>query len=481
MKKQPIIISTGNDKLKDESEGCKSLYSRRHYSDSGSEFIRYRVDGEIMKIRIAKWSASGRAGVVEKFLKRPAFDAAAERAAAATLMSIRERGAAAIEEAVAAFDRCALKRRQWLVSEKEMKACSGQVSPRMRRAVREAHRRITAFSRASMKRTWRMPTPHGGIMGEQFVPFERVGVYVPGGAAPLASTALMTATLAQVAGVKEIVACTPSDAEGSVNPVLLYALKVAGATEVYRIGGIQAVGLMAYGCGSVKKVQKIVGPGGAYVTAAKRQVYGDVALDLVAGPSEIAVLADETANPEHVAMDLFSQLEHGTGHEKALLVATSQEIAETVADAMLRIGPGLSRWGFLKGVLSGGLMLAVVEDEEAGIDLVNRFAPEHLELLVARPRRVLKKITCAGAIFMGPWTPESVGDFVAGPSHVLPTGGAAAMFSGLTVDDFRRRSSFVDFTRADLMETLPVIEAFGEVEGLDAHSGSAQIRFDKRG
>ena len=299
-------------------------------------------------------------------------------------------------------------------------------------------------------------------MGEQFVPFERVGVYVPGGAAPLASTALMTATLAQVAGVKEIVACTPSDAEGSVNPVLLYALKVAGATEVYRIGGIQAVGLMAYGCGSVKKVQKIVGPGGAYVTAAKRQVYGDVALDLVAGPSEIAVLADETANPEHVAMDLFSQLEHGTGHEKALLVATSQEIAETVADAMLRIGPGLSRWGFLKGVLSGGLMLAVVEDEEAGIDLVNRFAPEHLELLVARPRRVLKKITCAGAIFMGPWTPESVGDFVAGPSHVLPTGGAAAMFSGLTVDDFRRRSSFVDFTRADLMEALPVIEAFGD-------------------
>jgi len=228
----------------------------------------------------------------------------------------------------------------------------------------------------------------------------------------------------------------------------------------------------------VAKVQKIVGPGGAYVTAAKRQVYGEVALDLVAGPSEIAVLADDTANPDFVAMDLYSQLEHGTGHEKSLLVTTSREVAEQVAESMLRIGPTLSRWDHLKTVLKTGLMLAVVEDELAGVELVNRFAPEHLELLVAKPRRTLKSITCAGAVFLGPWTPESAGDFVAGPSHVLPTGGAAAMFSGLTVDDFRRRSSFIGFTKADLKETLPVIEAFGEVEGLDAHARSARMRFE---
>ena len=431
-----------------------------------------------MKIRIAKWSAKGRPGVVSAFLERPAFDPMAEVAAAKTLKSIREEGAVGIERAVAEFDRCALSASELAVPAEALAACSKVVPARMRAAVREAHRRIQAFSRQSMKRTWRMATPRGGVLGEQFVAFDRVGVYVPGGEAPLASTALMTATLAQVAGVKEIVACTPCDADGGVNPVLLYALKVAGATEVYRIGGIQAIGLMAYGCGEVKRVQKIVGPGGAYVTAAKRQVYGDVALDLVAGPSEIAVLADQTANPVHVAMDLFSQLEHGTGHEKALLVATSEALAKSVAACMKRIGPTLSRWDQLRQVMDSGLMLAVVADEAAGVDLVNRFAPEHLELLVARPKQTLKKITCAGAVFLGKWTPESAGDFVAGPSHVLPTGGAAAMFSGLTVDDFRRRSSFIGFSRGDLKETLPVIEAFGEVEGLDAHARSARVRFE---
>lgn len=431
-----------------------------------------------MSIRIAKWSLCGRRGRVDRFLKRPAFDPVAEGVAAKTLASIRERGDRAIEEAVAAYDRCALKVPELQVPEADWAACRQAVPVAMRKAVREAHKRVKAFSRASLKKDWQMKTPGRGVLGEQFVPYERVGVYVPGGKAPLASTAIMTATLAQVAGVKQIVACTPCDADGRVNPVLLYALKVAGATEVYRIGGIQAVGLMAYGAGGIEKVQKIVGPGGAFVTAAKRQVYGAVALDLVAGPSEIAVFADESAKPEHVAMDLFSQLEHGTGDEKALLVTTRETLAKQVASALKALGPSLSRWNQVKPMLEKALMLAVVKHEAEGIALINRFAPEHLELLVKNPKSVLKQVTSAGAVFMGAWTPESAGDFVAGPSHVLPTGGAARMFSGLTVDDFRRRSSFIGFTRKDLQETLPVIEAFGEVEGLDAHARSARMRFE---
>jgi histidinol dehydrogenase len=306
-----------------------------------------------------------------------------------------------------------------------------------------------------------------------------VGVYVPGGAAPLASTALMTATLAKVAGVSEIVACTPCGSDGVVNPYVLYALKLAGATEVYRVGGIHAIGLMAYGADDIAPVQKIVGPGGAYVTAAKRQVYGDVALDLVAGPSEIAVLADETANPRHAAMDLLSQAEHGTGWEKALLVTPSQSVLDEVKAALHEHCSTLSRVDAIRRVAdNGGIMLVKVADMQDAVELCNRFAPEHLELMVKSPRRMLRKIRCAGAVFMGHWTPESAGDFVAGPSHVLPTGGAAARFAGLTVDDFLRRSSFIEFTRSDLQETLPVIEAFGRVEGLDAHARSASIRFE---
>jgi histidinol dehydrogenase len=323
-----------------------------------------------------------------------------------------------------------------------------------------------------------MRTPHGGEVGERFVALERVGVYVPGGTAPLVSSALMTATLARVAGVEEIVACTPCRADGTVDPVMLYALKLAGATEIYRVGGIQAIGLMAFGAGRVRKVEKIVGPGNRFVTAAKRQVYGEVALDLVAGPSEIAVLADETAEARCVAADLLSQAEHGTGWEKALLVTTRERLAREVARELGAQAARLSRREAVMTVLRKGTLLVVVPRLEDGMRLCNTFAPEHLELLVRAPRRWLKRVRHAGAVFVGRWTPECVGDFVAGPSHVLPTGGAAVRFSGLTVDDFRKRSSYMAFSRADLKAVLPVLETFGEVEGLDAHARSARVRFE---
>ncbi len=288
----------------------------------------------------------------------------------------------------------------------------------------------------------------------------------------------MTATLARVAGVPEVVACTPCGEDKKVNPALLHALEVAGATEIYRVGGVQAIGLMAYGTQTVRPVQKLVGPGGTYVTAAKRQVYGHVALDMVAGPSEVAVLADETADPRHIAADLLSQAEHGTGFEKALLVTPLRRLAEAVREQLLAQAATLSRQECVKRVLQKGTLLAVTSNLDEGMALCNRFAPEHLELMVREPKTWLRKVERAGAVFVGAWSPEAVGDFVAGPSHVLPTGGTAALFSGLTVDDFRRRTSFVAFTRADLQDVLEAVETFGAVEGLDAHARSARVRFE---
>ena len=432
-----------------------------------------------MPIPIAYWSTRKSSEAIDAFLKRPAFDPDAERAAATVLADIRANGDAAVLAAAKRFDGVDLKPSEMLVTAEQLAEASREVAPPVRRAVREAYRRVTAFAKAGLRKDWQMTTRHGGRLGERFLPLDRVGVYIPGGGAPLASTAIMTATLAKVAGVREIVACTPCGKDKSVNPVLLHALKIAGATEVYRIGGIQAIGMMAYGTQSVPAVQKIVGPGGAYVTAAKRQVYGHVALDLVAGPSEIAILADKTAKPAWVAADLLSQLEHGTGHETALLVTDSAELAQGVSDQLAWQTPQLSRAARVTPMLEKGLLLVVVPTLDQGAELCNRFAPEHLELMVSRPRQFLPRLTAAGAIFVGHWTPESAGDFAAGPSHVLPTGGAARSFSGLTVDDFRRRTSIIEYARNDLRDALEIIETFGAIEGLDAHARAGTIRFEK--
>ncbi len=432
-----------------------------------------------MPTPIACWSTRKSTEAIDAFLRRPAFDPGAEAVASEVLAEIRARGDLAVIGAAERFDGVTLKPSEMVVPAAQLEAASKGVTPVVRRAVQEAHRRVARFAKAGLRKDWQMSTRHGGRLGERFLPLDRVGVYIPGGAAPLASTAIMTATLARVAGVREIVACTPCDKSKRVDPVLLHALRLAGATEVYRIGGIQAIGMMAYGTQSVRPVQKIVGPGGAFVTAAKRQVYGHVALDLVAGPSEIAILADKSAKPAWVAADLLSQLEHGTGHEKALLVTDSAELAQGISDQLAWQLPRLGRAARIAPMLepNHGLLLVVVPNLEQGAELCNRFAPEHLELLVARPRRFLPMLTAAGAIFIGPWTPESAGDFAAGPSHVLPTGGAARCFSGLTVEDFRRRTSLIEYARNDLKDALSIIETFGAIEGLDAHARSGTIRF----
>ena len=417
---------------------------------------------------------------LEAFNARPAFPEAAEAAAAEVLAAIRKAGDRAVAKYVARFEGAKLSPQRFRVSDGELAASEAKVPAALRRAVADAHRRVMRFSKASLRQAWKMSTPRGGSAGEFFSPMDRVGVYVPGGTAPLASTSVMTVTLAKAAGVKEIVACTPAGKTGEVNPVLLYALKLAGATEIYRVGGIQAVGMMAFGTKTCRKVQKIAGPGNAFVTAAKRQVYGYVAIDQVAGPSEIAVLTDGSVDVRWIAADLLSQAEHGSGLEKSLCVCTSRELAEAIRREVLAQTKTLSRRALVERVIDrDGILIVVAKDIAEGLEVVNRFAPEHFEIMTKNALSVMRGVRSAGAVFAGAWTPESAGDFVAGPSHVLPTGGAANMFNGLTPDDFRRRHSFVAFTEGDLRETLPTIEAFASVEGLDGHGRAASIRFGK--
>lgn len=432
-----------------------------------------------MNIPILDWSLSSPTPEVEKFLCRPAFDERAEAAAAKCLADIRARGLDAVLDACKAFDKADLSPADIRVTEAEIDAAEAACDDSVKQAIHQAAERIERFAKAGLRPDWTIPTPNGGRLGERFHPMDRVGVYIPGGTAPLASTSLMTVVLAKAAGVREIVACTPSRGGKNVSAPLLYALRVAGATEIYRVGGIQSIGMMAYGAG-IPPVELIAGPGNAYVTAAKRQVYGTVAIDQVAGPSEICVLADEAGKAKWIAADLLSQAEHGSGLEKSLLVTDSHAFAQAVRDEVVAQIAVRNRREIIERMISnGGMMLVVVPQlKEDGVTLCNRFAAEHLELQVADAEAVLPRITCAGAVFIGYWTPESAGDFVAGPSHVLPTGGAARMFSGLTAETFRRRSSFVEFSKEDLAETRNAIETFGRLEGLDAHAYAASVRFE---
>ncbi len=414
--------------------------------------------------------------VLDEFCARPAFPEQAEKAARDILADVKKNGDAAVRKYAAKFDGFA---GESLREQVNMVKLERKIDKKIIAAVKDAYSRVLSFSRNSLRKSWATRTGNGGEVGEFYSPLDRVGLYIPGGTAPLASTAIMTVTLAQVAGVKEIVACTPAGAGGTVNPVLLYALGLAGATEIYKVGGAQAIGMMAFGTESCRKVQKIAGPGNAFVTAAKRQVFGYVAIDQIAGPSEIAVLTDGSVDVRWIAADMLSQAEHGSGLEKSLCVCTSETFAESLRKEIVAQAGELSRKKMVKKVIdAGGILIVVVNSVREGLEVVNKFAAEHLELMTKDAKKVMKNVHSAGAVFAGPWTPEAAGDFVAGPSHVLPTGGAANMFSGLVPDDFRRRHSYVAFTKNDLRETKDTIYAFAEVEGLDGHAKSASVRFE---
>jgi histidinol dehydrogenase len=404
------------------------------------------------------------------------FDPEIEARTRAILEDVRLRGDVAVLELTERFDRARLSAEQLSVGAAELLTASLKADDSLRESVAEAEENIARFARRSRRRDWKMRNSHGATVGEKFDPFQRVGIYVPGGTAPLVSTALMTITLAREAGCPEIVVCSPCGTDGELNPALLFAARAAGATEIYRAGGAQAIAAMAFGTKTIRPVQKIFGPGNAYVVAAKRLVVGHVAIDLLPGPSELLVLADETAEARFAAADLLAQAEHGSGHERVWLVTNSARVLKGVEKEIARQLPRLKRRAFIERALEANGWLIQVASLAAGVALTNKLAPEHCEILTRKPEVVSRGILTAGAIFLGPWSPTVLGDYVAGPSHTLPTGGAGASFAGLTVDQFQRRTSVVSYSRGSLKKALPAVRKFSELEGLDAHGWSAECR-----
>jgi len=363
------------------------------------------------------------------------------------------------------------------VSEAEVDAAVAGLEPKVRKAIAASRANVLAFSKASLRESWFARNKQGVIVGERFDPFRRVGIYVPGGTAPLISTAIMTCTLAQAAGVPEVVAVTPAGKDGRVHPALLAALRLCGATEIYRVGGAQAIAALALGTKTISPVVKLFGPGNAYVVEAKRQAVGLCAMDLLPGPSEVLVIADEMANPEWIAADLLAQSEHGHGSISVLLTP-SAEVLDAVVISVERQAAQSARAEHLKEALKNALLVQVRDLDEA-IALANAFAAEHVSVATREPGEVARELITSGAIFLGGISPVVGGDFLAGPSHELPTGGAGKAFPGLTVDQFQRRTSIVRFDEDSLRKSLPYLQTFSEIEGLDAHGRSAAIRVPK--
>lgn len=406
------------------------------------------------------------------------FDPVVEQRALEIIRAVQRRGDKALLHYTEKFDGAKLTPGKLRVGQAELAGAWRATDARTRKAIRLAKANVTLFAKRSLRKNWQARNAQGGVVGEKFDPFARVGVYIPGGTAPLASTTLMTVTLAKVAGCREIVACTPCGKDGQVNTALLAALGQAGATEVYRVGGAQAIAAMACGTKTIRPVQKIFGPGNAYVVAAKRLLFGRVAIDLLPGPSEMFILADSSANPKFAAADLLAQAEHGSGDERVWFASNSKKLIADVQRELKGQLPALSRREFIRKALRKNGWLIHVKSINDGIALANRIAPEHCELMLRKPGQAVKALTTVGAIFVGPWAPTVLGDYMAGPSHTLPTGGAGASFAGLTVDQFQRRTSVVKYSRPALAKSIETIRTFAEMEGLDAHGRSAEIRLE---
>jgi len=396
----------------------------------------------------------------------------------AILADVRNRGDEAIVYYAAKFDGAKLHARDLRVKPPEIAAATERLPKAERRALVAARDSIVAFNRRGLPRNWTAKNPHGAMVGEKFDPIRRVGLYVPGGQVPLVSTVLMTVTLAKIANCPEVAVFTPSNAEGKIADGLLAALHLSGVDEVYRVGGAQAIGAMAYGTVTIPAVDKIFGPGNAYTCEAMRQVFGTVGVNGLPGPSEVLIIADETARLDFIAADLLAQAEHGSGREKIYLVTTSAEIVAGVAaelDEQVKI---ISRAEKTHRVLNDGFLAIEVKDFSQAADVANAIAPEHLELLVSSTvaKKLTKSITTAGAIMIGNDTPTALGDFTAGPSHVLPTGRAGRFLSGMRVADFLRRTSIIQYDKKSVRKGEPVVAAFAAMERLDAHGRSVKIR-----
>lgn len=410
----------------------------------------------------------------ESLLNRTsAFNAEALVAATNIVEDVRARGDEALREYTARFDGVTIE--DFRVSQEAIDEAIAKVDPKVAAALRQAADQIRDFHERQKQQGWFTLREDGALVGAKVEPLDSVGIYVPGGRALYPSSVLMNALPAAVAGVKRIVCVTPPTKDGSLDPAILEACRIAGVTEIYAVGGAQAIGALAYGTQSIKPVDKITGPGNAFVAAAKKLVSGDVGIDMIAGPSEVCVVADETALPELVAIDLMAQAEHDP-LASCYLVTFSAEYANAVEAAIEKHMQSSTRAEITTASLANKGIVIVCPDMTAALETVNVIAPEHLELHVSNAMELLGSIRHAGAIFMGEWTPEAVGDYVAGPNHTLPTGGTARFSSPLSVDEFVKKSSVIQYSPAALMRDSEAITTIADHEGLWAHAQSVRLR-----
>ncbi|MFA5535943.1 MAG: histidinol dehydrogenase [Bacillota bacterium] len=388
---------------------------------------------------------------------------------------IKAQGNSALLEYTGKFDGAFLKEEDLRVNSEEIKEAYTKVTAGFLKALRIARDKIYAFHQNQLQRSWWTLDDDGSMVGQMYLPLARVGLYVPGGTAAYPSSALMTAVPGLVAGVAELVMVSPPDKAGRINPHTLVAAAEAGVSEIYKIGGAQAIGALSYGTETIKKVDKIVGPGNIYVTMAKKLCYGHVDIDMLAGPSEILIVADETADPVYLAADLLSQAEHDV-LARAILITPSEALAEETAKQLARLLKLLPRREIASKSIKERGAVIITNDLAEGIELANFFAPEHLVLALAEPMSWLGKIKNAGAVFLGHYTPESLGDYYAGPSHVLPTGGTARFSSPLNVDMFLKKTSLIGYTREGLLKAAEAVEELARVEGLHAHGLAVKVR-----
>ena len=429
-------------------------------------------------MRIVKLTKESKSNILENLLKRsPNSYGKFESAVADILANVKSRGDDALFEYTRNFDKADINPSNIVVTQEEIDEAYSLVDDKLLDVIRKALVNIRDYHEKQKQYSWFDSKPDGTILGQKVTALSRVGVYVPGGKAAYPSSVLMNVMPAKVAGVEQIVMCTPPDKEGKVYPTTLVAAKEAGVDVIYKVGGAQAIAAMAYGTASVPKVDKIVGPGNIYVALAKKAVFGYVSIDSVAGPSEIMVIADETANPRFVAADLLSQAEHDE-MASAIRVTTSEELAKKVSAQIDEFLKELSRSEIISKSLENYGYILVADSIDEAIEVANDIASEHLEIVTKDPFNVMTKIKNAGAIFLGEYSSEPLGDYFAGPNHVLPTNGTAKFFSPLSVDDFIKKSSIISYSREALELIHNDIETFAKAEHLTAHANSIHVRFE---
>ena len=430
-------------------------------------------------MRIVKLTAESKKGLLEDLLQRsPNHYGQYESAVAEIIETVKKGGDEALFSYTEKFDHCKMDAAHIRVTREEIDEAYQKVDADFVEVMKKSAANIRAFHEKQLRNSWFDPKPDGTILGMKILPIAIAGVYVPGGKAAYPSSVLMNVLPAKVAGVERIIMTTPPGADGKVNPGTLVAAHIAGVDEIYKVGGAQAIAAMAFGTQSIPKVDKITGPGNIFVALAKKACFGYVSIDSIAGPSESLVIADETANPRYVAADLLSQAEHDE-LASAILITTSKTLADQVSVEVDRFVANLSRREIIEKSLNNYGYILLVDSLDEAADTANEIASEHLEILTKDPFAMMTKIRNAGAIFLGEYSSEPLGDYFAGPNHVLPTNGTARFFSPLNIDDFLKKTSIISYSRPALEKIHQDIECFAENEGLTAHANSIRVRFEK--